>query len=329
MANGRTLVVRPHQGGFFSNFNKVISILHNEIGHCGIETVEVDWTLPQSIKDFSYGTPEDGNVWNLLFEPLRFENAPDKRVIITTYPEDGPHLLTGYYAYQLYKDKASGWREAYHRTFLRFIHVRSHLLSRTDDLMRGAKECFAIGVHYRHPGHNRECPQPIPSLDYFFQRIDQLARRRDNWIVVLATDVTSTLDAFRSRYGNRLISQSIPRSTDDAQLHETEQRPRVSLAEDVLVDALALARCDVLLHVTSNVATAVGYINPKVHMIYCESLRDSTSNKITFGIRKLRVRISQSRAGPTLRALKRRFYQSEVTSRGEAAGCKTGHRSSG
>ena len=47
--------------------------------------------------------------------------------------------------------------------------------------------------------------------------------------------------------------------------------PCTALGEQALIDALLLARCDVLLHTTSNLATAVGDMN-RLRMIYCEPL---------------------------------------------------------
>ena len=41
------------------------------------------------------------------------------------------------------------------------------------------------------------------------------------------------------------------------------------LAWEVIRDAYAMARCDALLHVVSNVSTAVSYINPRIEMIFC------------------------------------------------------------
>ena len=41
------------------------------------------------------------------------------------------------------------------------------------------------------------------------------------------------------------------------------------LAREVLRDALAMARCDALLHAVSNVSTAAAYINPQLRLVYC------------------------------------------------------------
>jgi hypothetical protein len=43
------------------------------------------------------------------------------------------------------------------------------------------------------------------------------------------------------------------------------------MAEEVIRDAYILARCNSLLHVTSNISTAVAYMNPDLEMVYCTS----------------------------------------------------------
>jgi hypothetical protein len=62
------------------------------------------------------------------------------------------------------------------------------------------------------------------------------------------------------------------------QLHHGNEAPTTKLGEQVLIDCLLLARCDVLLHVTSNLATAVGYINPELRMIYHETPMQAAVN---------------------------------------------------
>ena len=41
------------------------------------------------------------------------------------------------------------------------------------------------------------------------------------------------------------------------------------MAREVVRDAWLMAKCDVLLHVVSNVSTAVSYTNPDVEMVFC------------------------------------------------------------
>jgi hypothetical protein len=48
---------------------------------------------------------------------------------------------------------------------------------------------------------------------------------------------------------------------------KNSQKWNMSLAEDVIADAWGLARCHVMVHTVSNVATAVMFINPEIKCI--------------------------------------------------------------
>jgi hypothetical protein len=57
----------------------------------------------------------------------------------------------------------------------------------------------------------------------------------------------------------------------------------------VLIDALLLARCEAMVHAVSNLATAVGYMNPRLRMVYCEP-------RFVGAAASLRARVSPQRA---------------------------------
>jgi hypothetical protein len=99
------------------------------------------------------------------------------------------------------------------------------------------------------------------------------------------------VDYFQQHYGKRLITVSATRTTTDQdenfkklvtqnQMREGFQiqhimaadknKCNISLAEEVITDANLLAKSDVFIHITSNIATAVSFMNPATRMIYCE-----------------------------------------------------------
>jgi hypothetical protein len=87
-----------------------------------------------------------------------------------------------------------------------------------------------------------------------------------------------------------------------------------------------LARCDTFLHVTSNIATAVGYMNPKLAMRYAETPLEAASVRmqpiltdirartnavrvdLELRYREFRRAISSGPLGPSLRAIKRLLH---------------------
>lgn len=291
-----TLVVTAWNAGFFSHVNRVVNHLNHSLGRHGCEAVRVDWHVGEHTPLFVYGTPQDGELWQCFFEPLVFPEAPTRELRSHEYADLS---MTGLHAYRMYK-RGSAWRTDYGRAFTEYVYVREELTRRVQELWQDAAiNAGAVGVHVRHPEHSHECPRESPSLDVFITRTRRLLGADTRRSVVLATDVGEAVDAFRDAFGERLLVQpDVARAPIASTQYEWGAPPSVALGEEALIDALLLARCDVLLHVTSNLATAVGYMNPALRMIYCEPWM--------IGVREsLRMRLSRQREA-TLEGVSRR-----------------------
>lgn len=229
--------------------------------------VRVDWRVSEHTPLFVYGTAWDGELWQRFFEPLAFPNTPRNERSTWAYADLS---MTGLHAYRMYK-RGSGWRTAYGRTFSQHVHVREDLRRRVHELWQdGGAGRRCVGVHYRHPGHAHECPRPIPSVDTFIERTRSLLGG-GSACVVLATDVHEAVERFRAAFGERLLVQpDVARAHIADDQHDHKVLPSVALGEQALIDALLLARCDAMVHTVSNLATAVGYMNPQLRMVYCE-----------------------------------------------------------
>ena len=271
LASDHTLVIQATRAGFFSNFNRVVNHLHHSLGRDGCRAVRVDWRADDSDpRAYAYGTPRDGNTWEHFFEPLDFPNAPAHERLTTEYADLS---MTAGEAYRMYK-LGDRWREDYHRAFGDHIILRPHITEKIEHIWAHHKlqDAFCVGIHYRHPIHDVEAPRPSPPAETYARWAQSLLPPDAPGRVLLATDVQEAVEIFRDTLGERLVVTDATRSSleDPAAVHHAPQDPRLSLGEEVLVDALLLARCDLMLHGTSNVATAVGYINPRVRMVYCE-----------------------------------------------------------
>ncbi len=273
-----TIVIRPQaSSGFFSNFNKVVSVLHHEVDAGRYERAFVDWTIRSPIPHFRYGSPADGNIWERLFDPVGV--APDGDDFEIAGPFGWGGMPTGDFAYDMYKSGRQ-WRDRYGAAAQKYIKVRPEIVAEVNRIFDVTTRPM-IGIHYRHPGHNYECPNPIPPVSEFVRRARKIARGREV-AVVLATDVENVVDEFRAAFGANLVVQpGVQRSTNDAQRHERTGDGSLEDARQVLVDALMLARCDVVIHVTSNIVTAVGYLNPALRMVYCETALEAWGNWAT------------------------------------------------
>jgi len=268
----QTLLLAARNAGFFSNLNGVLNHLRYSLGRNGIEAIIVDWRAnPAERHEFSYGRAEDGNLWLRFFEPLAFERHPPALSATRFYANDA---MTSRRAYAMYKF-GWRWRRIYNRLFRRYIAVRPALLARAEAIhARHMAGHYRIGVHCRHPKHDSECLHPSPSLARYIAMTRALLPSDRSWIVFLASDYEPAVAAFRAVFGERLAMQEgVKRAPGPSaeQRHHIDPDPAIESGEQVLIDALLLARCDALVHVTSNLATAVGYMNPQSRMVYCET----------------------------------------------------------
>jgi hypothetical protein len=268
----RTLLLGAQNAGFFSNLNSVLNHLRYSLGRNGIEALLVDWRAnPTERNEFSYGRAEDGNLWLRFFEPPAFEHHPPP-LSVTRFYANG--AMTSRRAYAMYKF-GWRWRRIYNRLFRRYIAVRPALLARAEAIhARNMAGHYRIGVHCRHPKHDSECLHRSPSLARYIAMTRSLLPSGHSWVVFLASDYEPAVAAFRAVFGERLVMQEGVRrasAPNAAQRHHIDPDPAIASGEQVLIDALLLARCDAVVHVTSNLATAVGYMNPDSRMVYCET----------------------------------------------------------
>jgi Nodulation protein Z (NodZ) len=291
-----TLVINAFDAGFFANFNNVASVLGTSLGRNGAIAARIDWTVLKRMTHFTYG--EAGvNVWNRFFEPLSFDEVPAGEAGTKIFPD---YSITDIYAYRLYK-RDQTWRARYHDVFRRYIRPLPHVTDRVDEIWHrdGLATGPVVGVHARHPGHSIENIFAIPPVQTFIAQARLLLAEYPGARLFLATDTAAIATAFEQAFGDRLVQQTgVERATGAGQLHHG-----ASASEDrglqVLVDALLLARCDAMLHVTSNIATAVGYINPAVRMHFCETTAQAYVGNALAGSMRVRA------VAKTIRAIRR------------------------
>jgi glycosyltransferase involved in cell wall biosynthesis len=209
-------------------------------------------------------------------------------------------LMTYIHAYRLYQDaEFRRWRRQYHRVFTE--HVRLLPAQEAEIAAFAAAHLgrrFLVAAHVRHPSHTVEQPTgKIAHTEAYIEAIyDQVAKRgiardSEDWGVFLATDQDRVTRRFRAEFGDRVAFFTDVRRTRDAEdaafdALSPEERNRdghqlqhlvaadrsqwsARMAWEVIRDAWCMARCHCLLHVVSNVSTAVAYMNPELEMIFC------------------------------------------------------------
>ena len=205
--------------------------------------------------------------------------------------------LTFVNADKLYRSMGfPAWRESMH---LRLGGMKPNLAvtNRLKESFRNLPEdAYMIGMHVRHPSHAMEQPgKEIAIASDYIKIAIQLKIREETTNpgrpvrIFLATDQESVISEFKVAFGEDLItiagvqrvshldSSEYDKVNESQKLLEGFQIQHLNaqntkkwsmgLAEDVIADAWGLAKCDVLVHTVSNVATAVLFINPKIESI--------------------------------------------------------------
>lgn len=311
-------VVLANDGGFFSVFNRFISMLTWECTLNPAMIVIPDWRVDAMIDyyghnkftSFCYGRLEDENIFFKLFKPLAFPQVEptfyndevwlrENATVRTDHNEKHEPNLTYMHAYKLYKGKDfKKWREWYHSYFSKHIHLNATLEGFIQSFRKKHFEgCHIIAAHVRHPSHSIEQPSGrLPTVALFQKIIDrEIAKsKREHALpikVFIATDQASVIQFFEKVYGVDLIKVDVTRTNLEHDkvfngLSKSEKKQEgfqiqhimasdqsswsLRMAEEVIIDAWLLASANKFIHTTSNISTAVSFINPEIEMIYCE-----------------------------------------------------------
>lgn len=266
----RTVCV-PRLGseGLMANLLHVLEVLHRVRPDAH---VHVDWVLDGSEGGFRYGQVGE-NVWTGLFRTLGAQTH--RRYLRAATSVDSALWGTG-------KDYLKGsvlkrHRDAYNQTLVKWVEIANpRVLEEVRSIYeRSLNGRFCIGIHRRVGNQfvlNVQRDGAVPSIERLVEyvRAEVRSRAATDWVVFLATDDANATLTLRQELGPRLVVRDQVRRTtaDEAEVHYSDWG-KLSLAdaEDVLIDTLLLARCDVLLHASSSVSTMVGLLNPALCLV--------------------------------------------------------------
>ncbi|MBH9659721.1 glycosyltransferase [Burkholderia multivorans] len=267
---------------------------------------------------FCYGRPNEGNVWSKLFEPLYGLSDADMddenflyakgRPPVAVFNHEREPQLTYVHAYKLYKSgQFSRIRAQYNKVFKDHVRLRPRYQHELDQFRAKFNGKFMIAAHVKHPSHVIE--QPSGKIAHIQSYIDGIKyqlktrgfeRNSSEWAVFLATDQDRVVNVFKAEFGDKVFCYEDVRRTTEAedarydQLGAEERRAEgfqvqhlvaanpdtwdVRMAWEVVRDAITMAHCNVLLHIVSNVSTAVSYMNPDIELVFCSAEEDESAH---------------------------------------------------
>lgn len=169
-----------------------------------------------------------------------------------------------------------------HKYIERHIHVKPHISSIIEKFAAEHFDQHTIGLHIRgegrYHGGSAELRAKLPLEDgvpygQYFKFVRQALEAKPQSEIFLCSDSMKVLRHVKEEFGERVFWYDSLRS-DFGEMHERRQSLENTqfsgyrLGEDILVEAHLLARTDLFIHGSSNVANFVVCKNPSLPNIY-------------------------------------------------------------
>lgn len=158
-------------------------------------------------------------------------------------------------------------RTVFHSLITRRIRIVPNIQQKIEQYYsQNFADSMVIGVHMRGMERSVEVmgwyQKPHLNEKAYMCEVDRLLKKSPNAKIFLATDTQTTVDKFRSRYPDKLLTYDSKRSDEGQSPHL--QFGGAVLGEQVLIEAILLSRTNFLVHGISNVAFAALCFNPQL-----------------------------------------------------------------
>lgn len=241
----KKIVVPAHDGGFFSLYNAYVSHLAWSMHDSPQRFVLPDWDAgrllkriaPKEVVSYCYSAPDQGNLWNHLFEPP-YDFSPedlddeeflwgDSEPVGATFNEFREPLLTFIHAFRLYQSPDfARIRRQYAPVIREYVRLKAPLQAELDDFLHKNRDGrFLVAAHVKHPSHAVEQPDQVIADRHSYVDLVRgalvergIREASDDWAVFLATEQERVVDLFAEEFGEHVIQfadvQRIPAATD-------------------------------------------------------------------------------------------------------------------
>ena len=253
-------VIGARYVGMFSNFLGVL----NHINWClkNDKTPVVYWG---SNCMYCTGRPYNGstNVWEYYFEPVSELSYIPGDVIHTTY--EAPDNTRIYWIFNAQTQPDKTMRSYFYEHIITpFIRLKPIICEKINSFFsHHIKGKHTIGIHLRGTDKKTEVAQ-VPPLK-ILQEAQLQAGPNSQFFI--ATDEQELLELAKKTLKGNVIYYDSHRSYNGQAIHYNQKFPMDILGEEVIIETMLLAQCNIMVHTCSNVSTAVLFFNPELENI--------------------------------------------------------------
>jgi protein O-GlcNAc transferase len=123
----------------------------------------------------------------------------------------------------------------------KYLRPKPHILSAVEDIVRDQLgKAPVIAVHIRGSDKDVETPDVDEVNKKYFSHID---RQDKAWNILLLTDDTRLVEAFRKNYADRIFLTDCQRSSNHLGIHHTPSADRGRLGFEIMRDTYLALRC--------------------------------------------------------------------------------------
>jgi protein O-GlcNAc transferase len=156
----------------------------------------------------------------------------------------------------------------------KYLRPKPHILSVVEDFVRDQLgKAPVIAVHIRGSDKNAETADVNEVNKKYFSHID---RQDKTWNILLLTDDTRLVEAFRENYADRVYLTDCQRSSNDLGIHHTPSADRGRLGFEIMRDTYLALRCQKFIGNGQSAVSAMIAILKKWDMDNCILLMPSS-----------------------------------------------------
>ena len=265
------LIVTQHDGGFFSNFNKMMIYL---IDNPNITCIEYNIIASPSNPPMYY-VKKDEEVFSKLLENYDENVSIDKTITIST-------INNGFYnspANKLYFDSANNYNEnryklePFNKAYNKYIKIQPHILTKIDaymDIINEGNPQQLIGILVRsqavQEGQNKSAISPQKYLD----AINNINKDKSTKYF-FCIDNKQDLEYYKEQLvPNFYLDLNRSENNLGDSPHMSDDVKSLDELEKIFIQVVLLSKCDILVHCNSNMATTSLFMNMDQQSIFIE-----------------------------------------------------------